>query len=435
MEVTLWGVRGSIPAPGPATVRYGGNTSCVSVRTQGGKLLVLDCGTGARNLGLALLAERGADGFHLGSAEAAILISHAHWDHIQGFPFFGPLYVEGNVFKVYGPADTSERREGFSKRKWRHNTFRCRRSRTWARVSRSPRWQRATVRRVRLPRHAVSNPQGGLPRCVQDRRSESKWSTRATRATVRGDHRRSEALYQDADLLIHDCTYTDGGSQRYPNRGARGGQPGGAAAVRGRAASWFYFTTTRTTPRRRDLLVERARHEIRRARTDRSRRRQEGLTFTCEPRAPAVDPLHGLRDPAPCHFTLRDQIPFSIRTFNFSAMVRHPCDFIRRTAPDGPLRERLETRLALRGEVTELRLERMLDPQRRGELRDLLHDDVVLVQLAHASMSSPSVESASSSRTARCPAVRDRKETRHPTQHPVLALRGPVLKLASMLAK
>jgi phosphoribosyl 1,2-cyclic phosphodiesterase len=112
MEVTFWGVRGSIPAPGPGTVRYGGNTSCVSVRTREGQLLVLDCGTGARNLGLALLADGATDGFRAGTGEAAILLSHTHWDHIQGFPFFGPLYVAGNAFRIYGPAESSALLEG-----------------------------------------------------------------------------------------------------------------------------------------------------------------------------------------------------------------------------------------------------------------------------------------------------------------------------------
>jgi phosphoribosyl 1,2-cyclic phosphodiesterase len=98
MDVTFWGVRGSIPAPGPATVRYGGNTSCVSVRLAGGELLILDCGTGARNLGLQLLT--GPMG--QGRGRASFLLSHAHWDHIQGFPFFAPFYVSGNAFTVHG---------------------------------------------------------------------------------------------------------------------------------------------------------------------------------------------------------------------------------------------------------------------------------------------------------------------------------------------
>jgi phosphoribosyl 1,2-cyclic phosphodiesterase len=98
MEITFWGVRGSIPSPGPATVRYGGNTSCVAVRLGGGALVVLDCGTGARNLGLQLLGGP----FGQGKGQATFLLSHAHWDHIQGFPFFGPFYVTGNAFTIYG---------------------------------------------------------------------------------------------------------------------------------------------------------------------------------------------------------------------------------------------------------------------------------------------------------------------------------------------
>ena len=98
MEVTFWGVRGSIPSPGPATVRYGGNTSCVSVRLGGGELVILDCGTGARNLGLQLMTGP----FGQGRGRATFLLSHAHWDHIQGFPFFVPFYVAGNQFTIYG---------------------------------------------------------------------------------------------------------------------------------------------------------------------------------------------------------------------------------------------------------------------------------------------------------------------------------------------
>src|ERR671928_1157664 len=98
MEIRVWGARGSIPSPGPATVRYGGNTSCVAVRLSDGSLVVLDCGTGARNLGLQLLTGP----FGQGQGRATFLLSHAHWDHIQGFPFFGPFYVAGNAFTIYG---------------------------------------------------------------------------------------------------------------------------------------------------------------------------------------------------------------------------------------------------------------------------------------------------------------------------------------------
>ncbi|MEP7248104.1 MAG: MBL fold metallo-hydrolase, partial [Gammaproteobacteria bacterium] len=97
MRVRFWGTRGSIATPGPGTNRFGGNTSCVEVTTSGGACLVLDCGTGARALGAALLASS------KGPLSLTILLSHTHWDHIQGFPFFAPLFVPGTRITVCGP--------------------------------------------------------------------------------------------------------------------------------------------------------------------------------------------------------------------------------------------------------------------------------------------------------------------------------------------
>ena len=82
----FWGARGSIPTPGPHTVRYGGNTSCVEIRS-GGEIIILDAGTGLRGLGNALTAEFKKRPLHL-----TMLITHTHWDHIQGLPFFAPIY-------------------------------------------------------------------------------------------------------------------------------------------------------------------------------------------------------------------------------------------------------------------------------------------------------------------------------------------------------
>jgi phosphoribosyl 1,2-cyclic phosphodiesterase len=96
MRVRFWGTRGSIAAPGPATNHFGGNTSCVELTTAAGARLVLDCGTGVRLLGDQLQANSEP-------VSATILLTHTHWDHIQGFPFFAPLFVPRNHFAIYGP--------------------------------------------------------------------------------------------------------------------------------------------------------------------------------------------------------------------------------------------------------------------------------------------------------------------------------------------
>jgi phosphoribosyl 1,2-cyclic phosphodiesterase len=93
--VKFWGTRGSIPTPGHHTRRYGGNTSCVELSING-TLFVCDGGTGLRELGMDLL-QRGNS-----PLTGHLLFSHAHWDHIQGFPFFTPLYLPANTFYVYG---------------------------------------------------------------------------------------------------------------------------------------------------------------------------------------------------------------------------------------------------------------------------------------------------------------------------------------------
>ena len=99
MKIRFWGVRGSIPAPGPDTIRYGGNTACVSVHTKAGGLVIIDMGTGLMHLGNTLMGGP----FGKGQGHATILLSHTHWDHIQGLGFFAPVFIGGNQFTVWGP--------------------------------------------------------------------------------------------------------------------------------------------------------------------------------------------------------------------------------------------------------------------------------------------------------------------------------------------
>lgn len=97
LTVRFWGTRGSIPSPGASTVRYGGNTPCVELRTDEGRLVILDAGTGIRELGRSLLEH--ANGAPI---EGDIFLTHAHWDHIQGIPFFAPIFQRGNHFTIWG---------------------------------------------------------------------------------------------------------------------------------------------------------------------------------------------------------------------------------------------------------------------------------------------------------------------------------------------
>jgi phosphoribosyl 1,2-cyclic phosphodiesterase len=101
MQVTFYGVRGSVPAPGPNTVRYGGNTSCVEVRLSDDTTVVLDAGTGMRALGNELLKQGRFSAVHL-------LLSHTHWDHVLGLPFFGPLYRGDTHLFVYPLANDAQ---------------------------------------------------------------------------------------------------------------------------------------------------------------------------------------------------------------------------------------------------------------------------------------------------------------------------------------
>jgi len=109
MRVRFWGVRGSIPCPGRQTVKYGGNTACIELRFAGSdRLIIIDAGSGIRELGNFMMAHD----LPRGPIRTSIYLSHTHWDHIMGFPFFTPIYLPSTILQVFGPvnheADTLE---------------------------------------------------------------------------------------------------------------------------------------------------------------------------------------------------------------------------------------------------------------------------------------------------------------------------------------
>ena len=105
IRVTFWGVRGSIPCPGPGTMKYGGNTACIEVRFDpDDRLVIIDAGSGIRELAGALLKRD----LPKGPIKTKLFLSHTHWDHIMGFPFFTPIFIPGTELEVYGPVTYEE---------------------------------------------------------------------------------------------------------------------------------------------------------------------------------------------------------------------------------------------------------------------------------------------------------------------------------------
>lgn len=226
MRARFWGTRGSIAAPGPGTTHFGGNTSCVEFTTPSGGVLVLDCGTGARLLGNRLL-----DG---GSkpVSATILLTHTHWDHIQGFPFFAPLFQPDNHFKVYGPEGAHLSLRDVLAGQMEHHYFPVELDQLAARISYkdlSEGIYEIDGLRVRAQRMNHPSPTLGY-RIESDGRSlcylcdhepffEGLWREGAHPGSMEsildaGDRRHAEYM-QGADVVIHEAQYTP---EEYPSK-------------------------------------------------------------------------------------------------------------------------------------------------------------------------------------------------------------------------
>jgi phosphoribosyl 1,2-cyclic phosphodiesterase len=258
MKLTFWGVRGSIPAPGPDTNRYGGNTSCVSVRTSDDQLIIIDMGTGAIGLGRTLMATEFADG----KGHATVLLSHAHWDHIQGFPFFSPIFVHGNRFQVYGAAKSSSMLEGILEGQMNPNfspIYTLKNLGASISILAAPVLEEghtklaemgATTSRRRAPFlvdgvliRALANPHGTTTALAYRLQEDERSFVYASDAGYpsEGPSEAMLSLYRDADVLIHDCTYTPEDRAQRLSRGFSSYIDAADAAARARVRHLIMF--------------------------------------------------------------------------------------------------------------------------------------------------------------------------------------------------
>jgi phosphoribosyl 1,2-cyclic phosphodiesterase len=129
MKLRFWGVRGSISVPGPDTVQFGGNTSCLQICEDNQPIIILDAGTGIRKLGLDILTN------HKDKKDIHLLLSHTHWDHIQGLPFFAPLYIPGYSVSIYGPVHYEKSLEQILDRQMEYTYFPVRVAELAAKIS------------------------------------------------------------------------------------------------------------------------------------------------------------------------------------------------------------------------------------------------------------------------------------------------------------
>jgi phosphoribosyl 1,2-cyclic phosphodiesterase len=231
MKVRFWGVRGSIPAPGPDTIRYGGNTSCVSVHTRNGGLVIIDMGTGLMHLGNALMA--GA--FGKGQGRAAILLSHTHWDHIQGLGFFAPVFVGGNKFTVFGPGGSPKMLEDILEGQMDPNFSPLQTLKNFSAAF--------DVKAIELGKpladegltitareHAHGNTTA-LAFRLEEAGRVFVYASDVGHPTDGPPDPAAIAFYRGADVLLHDATYTPADQASRRNRGFSSYEDAAAAAV------------------------------------------------------------------------------------------------------------------------------------------------------------------------------------------------------------
>ncbi|MCB1876574.1 MAG: MBL fold metallo-hydrolase [Chromatiales bacterium] len=205
MILTFYGVRGSIPAPGPETVKYGGNTSCIHIRLESGSDLILDSGTGIRQLGRHIVNQ---------DRDLFLLLSHRHWDHIQGFPFFLPVYQPGRKICIYSGAEANDDLLSIL-RQMDGATFPVHARQLPSRVSNvghDAMVQRLQAKGVNILTRALNHPGGGQAFRIEEEGVVVAYVTDNELdppGTITTRYESWVEFCRGADLLIHDAQYTE----------------------------------------------------------------------------------------------------------------------------------------------------------------------------------------------------------------------------------
>jgi phosphoribosyl 1,2-cyclic phosphodiesterase/CheY-like chemotaxis protein len=258
MHVQFWGTRGSIAKPGSSTARYGGNTSCIEVRSARGTIIIIDCGTGAHSLGQHLISA-GAKGLR-----GHILISHTHWDHIQGMPFFAPLFVPGNQWNIYGPKGLDQSLRETLAGQMQYTYFPVTPDQFGATIHYHDLVEGAfNIDDIKITTHYLNHPALTLGYRLEadgvtivyccDHEPHSR-SLAGGQGDIAGQDLRHAEFINGADLLIHDAQYS---AAEYPSKIGWGHSSAEYAVKLGQHAQVKMLALTHHDPLRNDDAVDR----------------------------------------------------------------------------------------------------------------------------------------------------------------------------------
>jgi phosphoribosyl 1,2-cyclic phosphodiesterase len=257
VRIKVWGCRGSVPSPGGDTSRYGGNTTCVEIRLADGSLVVIDAGSGIRNLGRQLARGQGQV-IHL-------LLTHAHWDHVQGFPFFLPAYLKSFTLQVWGGPRSAATLRSYLRQQLTPPYFPVKYAELGARI-RFPPSPQAEIRigGARIQSIPLAHPDGGYGfRFLEDGRSfvfltDNELGHRHPGGLTPG---RYAEWCRGADLVMHDAQYTP---EEYRLTRGWGHSTFQAAAQLCRAAAPKRFCLIHHDPQHTDPELDRFARDFRR---------------------------------------------------------------------------------------------------------------------------------------------------------------------------